>query len=254
MSLSEEMFLKLNKAEMWEMFSNVQSEKLLLDDINTKLVSAVKKLDEFEAKNTLLETRVLALEGEMTIVKKCNNLLKTELTKVEKRRLMDSQYDRLENVEVAGIPESVEDEKLEEAVIAVAGSIGVTIKPRDIAACHRLRGGATIIRLVNRKDADSLFGKANRLKDKDLVAILGEAHPSVYINQNLCPELKSMRWKSKVLKRAGHVAFYGCNRRGPYVQRVEKGVKTQVFVDGDLSQFLPEGTSLNSVLYPPVDE
>ena len=58
-----------------------------------------------------------------------------------------------------------------------------------------------------------------------------------------------MRWKTKKLKEAGLIAFYGTSRRGPYIQRETKGNKYHVFVDSDLSQFLAEGQALDDILH-----
>ena len=135
-------------------------------------------------------------------------------------------------------------------MIGIAKSIGVDLKPSDIAACHRMpRGKDTIARFVNRKDADSLFSNANKLKGKDLSSILGSTHQPVFINPNLCPELKNVRWKTKKLKEAGRVTFYGSNRRVPFVQLEQKGTRYQVFVNSDITCYLDEGQSLDSVMY-----
>ena len=201
MSLTEAMFTKLTKLESWELYQKLQSEKNgTLDEISKKLDEAINKTIELEAKNDLLETRMLAVEGELSIAKACNVALKDGLIAFERKQIQANQYDRLENVEIAGIPAEVDDDKLEEVVIGIAKSIGVGLKPRDIAACHRMpRGKDTIARFVNRKDADALFSNANKLKGKDLSSILGPTHQPVYINPNLCPDLKNMRWKTRKL-------------------------------------------------------
>lgn len=251
MSLTEEMFLKLNKNEAWELFRTLQTEKSdTLDEINKNLGDAIKKMGELETKNIHLETRILAVEGELSVAKTCSRALKEGLINLERKAIQANQYDRLENVEIVGISEDVKPEALEETVIGIAKAIGVDLKPRDFAACHRMpRGKDTIARFVNRKDVDSLFAKCSQLKNKDLSPVLGPSHSVVYINPNLCPELKNMRWKTKKLKEAGLVAFYGTSRRGPYVQREPKGDKYHVFVDCDLHQFLKDGQELDQVLY-----
>lgn len=258
MSLTEEMFLKLNKNEAWELFKNLQAEKSdTLDEINKNLGDAIKKMGELETKNALLESRMLAVEGELGITKACNRALKEGLINFEKKSIQSNQYDRLENIEIVGIPEDVKPEKLEETVIGIAKAIGVDLKPRDFAACHRMpRGKDTIARFVNRKDVDLLFANCSKLKDNNLSSVLGPDHRSpVYINPNLCPELRNMRWKTKKLKEAALVAFYGTSRRGPYIQRESKGEKHHVFVDSDLLQFLEVGQELDHVLYgEPADE
>ena len=94
------------------------------------------------------------------------------------------------------------------------------------------------MRFVNRKLADAMFRNAPKLKGLDLSGLLGAAHKPVYVNPNLCPELKSMRWKARKMKEAGNVARFGTNRCRVYVQKVERGEKLQIFTDDDLSEFL----------------
>ena len=51
---------------------------------------------------------------------------------------MLEQYGRRNNTEVSGIPDSVEDNFLEEKFISVFTSIGIDVKSNDIEACHRI--------------------------------------------------------------------------------------------------------------------
>lgn len=206
---------------------------------------ALKKVGE-------LEVRVVKLESELAISKNANAVLKKEIVKCEKKRRQDNQYDRLENVEISGIPASVEPADLENAVIAVAKEIGVVFSAHDVSACHRLPGDATIVRFPSRRHADALFRNARKLKGLDLSVQLGRDHPAVYINPNLCPEFRSMRWKAKRLKDEGLVAFYGTSRRGVYVLKEQGGDKHFVDVDSDLDEFLGD-KKLNEVLYPDAD-
>ena len=57
MYLTEAMFTKLKS---WELYQKLQSEKNgTLDEISKKLDEAINKTIELEAKNDLLETRML---------------------------------------------------------------------------------------------------------------------------------------------------------------------------------------------------
>lgn len=237
--MTKEMFMNLTKEQSWDLFRNLKELVTKFDEINKKLDTLPK-----------LETRVTELEAALVVSQNASALLKTELIKERRSNIQRSQYGRLEHVEISGIPPTVMDGgDLESAVIGVAGKIGVKIKKSDIAACHRLRGERqdTIVRFPNRKFADRLFANASKLKGEDLTEVLGANSP-VYINVSLSPELKRMRWVAKRMKSAGHVEKFGTNRRGVYVQQGD-GEKHQVFVDSDLDRFLPEGISLQSVLF-----
>ena len=131
----------------------------------------------------------------------------------------------------------------------MAKEIGVVFSSRDVSACHRLPSDSTIIRFPSRKHADALFANAKKRKNKDLSAHLGAGHSPVYVNANLSPEFRAMRWKAKRIKEEGLVSFFGTSRRGVFVQRTQGGDKTFVYVDSDFDEFL-EDKSLNEVLYP----
>ena len=237
--MTEEMFMRLTKEQTWELFKGLQEFVAKFDEIQEKLEHI-----------PILEARVTALEASLAVSQNTSSLLKTELIKEKKSNLQRSQYGRLENVEISGIPASIKDDDLEQTVVSIAEKIGVKIKKRDIAACHRLRGERkdTIVRFPNRKFVDSLFANAAQLKGKDLSETLGANHPPVYINSSLTPELKRMRWVAKRMKIAGLVERYGTNRRGVYVQAAAEGERYHIFVDSDLDGFL-DGVSLHTVLY-----
>ena len=231
MALTESMFNKLNKNEMWKVYEESITVKNDIKDIKTdttKLLEAMGKL----------EARVEVLEGELAVSKNCNSLLKNEVSRLDRLRLRDNQYGRLENLEISGIPK-VEGEEtyLEEKVMAVAREAGVNLAPDDISACHRLKNADfTIVRFVNRKHADKLWANSSNLKGKDMSDFLGVGHPKVYINPNLTPEFRSMRWKARKFKEAGMVEFYGANRQGAYVQKSKGGKKISVELEEDLAQ------------------
>ena len=51
---------------------------------------------------------------------------------------MSEQYSWRNNIELAGIPNSIRDNVLEETIINICKENGIDISPMDIEACHRL--------------------------------------------------------------------------------------------------------------------
>ena len=51
---------------------------------------------------------------------------------------MSQQYSRRNNIELAGIPNSIKDNVLEETIINICKEHGIDISPMDIEACHKL--------------------------------------------------------------------------------------------------------------------
>ena len=233
MEINKDVFDKMSKNDIWELFNKLQAERISLDEIKSDTSATLAKFD-------VLEARVEVLESELAITKNANSLFKKEIGRLEKKVLADNQYGRQENVEINGIPAKHNDSDLEDIVIGIASEIGVELEACDISACHRLGGarGDVIVRFVNRKAADAMFRNASKLKGLDLSPLIGNNHSPVYVNPNLSPELKSIRWKAKKLKEAGKIARFGTSKRGVYVQEEERGAKIQVYIDDDLLQFL----------------
>ena len=243
--IDQESFNRMSRDQMWELFNVLQKDRSVLNDIKSDTSATLEKI-------TGLEKRVTQLESEVSVLKNANSLLVKEKSRMESKVLQDNQYHRLENIEISGIPKNVIDYELIDTVIGIASDIDVELAPADISACHRLgKGdksrGDVIVRFVNRQAADHMFANAKKLKGIDLSDLLGPNHPHVYVNANLSPELKAMRWKAKKMKEAGLIARFGASRRGVYIQTEDSGTKRFVFVDGDLEPFLG-GKSLSEVL------
>ena len=72
------------------------------------------------------------------------------------------QYCRRNNLEITGVPDNVEEEKLEEKVIEIA---------QDIEACHRVEksknNSKKTIRFINRKYAKKAFLNRKGLRNID---------------------------------------------------------------------------------------
>ena len=89
------------------------------------------------------------------------------------------QYGRRNNIEITGIPESVENEKLEETVVEVLNKINLNVSNNNIEACQRLgkqknKPRKTIIRFVNRKFAKKALLNRKGLKHAVASALLFE--------------------------------------------------------------------------------
>ena len=105
---------------------------------------------------------------------------------------MGDQYNRRESFEIAGIPENVADDKLEEEVIQICNEAGVKVhgnelSKTDICAVHRLKDKkTTIVRVMNRKFSRSAKINSKNLKGSNRYG----RNTGLYINDNFCPEFK----------------------------------------------------------------
>ena len=115
------------------------------------------------------------------------------------------QYGRRNNIEIIGIPECVENEKLEETVVEVLNKIDLNVSNNDIEACHRLgkqknKPRKTIIRFVNGKFAKKAILNRKGLKHADTSSLGLDSH-KVFINENLTRANSKIAFHSRSLKR-----------------------------------------------------
>lgn len=164
--------------------------------------------------NSLKEEIINRLQEENKLLKEDINHLKQDLNEknqliidMEKDIIDVQQYIRRNNVEIIGIPSTINEKDLEKKVIEIAGSLDVSITNNDIEACHRLKDRKgkkdkrTIVRFVNRKVCDELHQNKKKLKSNSVKERLKELdiNNCIYINNNLCPYNKYLWGKCKQL-------------------------------------------------------
>ena len=91
-------------------------EKNIIDNLINVNKKLSEKLEDLEFVNDKLVSRVATLE---------------------RNHWQNAQYQRRNNVEIVGIPASVNDNDLEESVCGIFKAIDVNVKPEEVEACHR---------------------------------------------------------------------------------------------------------------------
>ena len=100
--------------------------------------------------------------------------LNEEIYYMDRKIIENNQYARRESIIISGIPDNVKQNKLEETVLHILHSIGLTsLTSYNISACHRLmkksndrHPAQTIIRFTNRKIVNFCLENRNRLFDQ----------------------------------------------------------------------------------------
>ena len=156
-------------------------------------------IEQLTKENILLKSELSSLQEK--------DQKKTKLITLLEKDVVDlQQYIRRNNVEICGIPDSIEQKDLEQTVIKIAESIGVDVYEDDIEACHRLKSKnsvpqKTIVRFVNRRTCEALHTNKFKLKEtkskKNLAKI--DLKGNIYINANLSPYNRFLWGKCKKL-------------------------------------------------------
>ena len=143
-----------------ENITNLETKLLSRFDALTKKLLNVKDaiVKNLQAENEHLREIVRNLETKVTSIKINQNMLE--------------QYRRRNNIEVSGIPDSVEDNCLEEKNISLFTSIRIDVKSNDIEACHKIgksrnSSKKTIVRFTNKKFSKQVLYNRKKLKSID---------------------------------------------------------------------------------------
>ena len=138
-ALTEESLNKLNKPDLVALVVSLQSK---MDSVNSDLVAELRKMREgFDQ-----------MKSDLSVTKKVNTLLSERLQIIEKQCWSNAQYSRRKCLEISGIPSSVSDNDLQDAVYKAITKTGVKVSDKDIEDCHRIcKRGTTIIKFCKRE-------------------------------------------------------------------------------------------------------
>ena len=101
---------------------------------------------------------------------KCNKL-EAKIVKLETKQNSLAQYGRRNNTVISGIPDSIDDNNLENTAISMVSNINVNIEENDIKLCHRFgkpdatsKSKKTIVLLTGKISIKFLKIKRNLMK------------------------------------------------------------------------------------------
>ena len=129
------------------------------------------------------------LEAELAVNKRVNSELCRRIVTMEHQCWTNGQYSRRECLEMAGIPQQIDDKNLEKKVLSIFQKIGCTIGPTFIDDCHQLgkNNDRVIVKCTCRKDCKQIFEVKKDLKDINMDDLDLPRGTKIYINQSLCP-------------------------------------------------------------------
>ena len=163
------------------------------DSIADRIVSELKQENAtLKAENSNLKKRLDDQHAKIVELQKQSRAMQIEYES-DINRL--DQYSRRSNIEIAGIPDSVDEKDLEEKVLEILKEIDVKVASDEVEACHRLfrpRGvkgpRRTIVRFVNRKKAEKIMLNKKNLKNINKKKL--GLPDNIYVNYSLCRDYR----------------------------------------------------------------
>ena len=143
-------------------------------DLYAKFTALQLRVDNLEEVCENQDQRIQELEAEVAIGKQVRKTIHDNLDKLRHdneetydRTIRNEQYAKRETIEIHGIPTTVLDKKLEDAVIDICEMIGEEVYPEDFQAVHRMPNGKTVVaRFISRKQKHNVIRKRVKLDKK----------------------------------------------------------------------------------------
>ena len=150
-----------------------------MESANNEILHQVRQLNQ----------KFSQLESEDSIVKQANSLLLKRLVDMERQCWANAQYSRRECLEVVGIPDSVQNNELEDKVLTIFKKIGSEVSPRDIESCHRLKkdNDRVTVKFSGRKDCEQIMSVKKDLKHLKMQEVGLPGNCLIFINTSLYP-------------------------------------------------------------------
>ena len=133
------------------------------------------------------------LNSDLAIQKTVYCNLKKKVKSLEIQISKDEWYNRRNCIEFSGIPDPIDDDKLEDTIIEACKDINIAVSEMGIDDCHRIpvRRNATnvsnrvIVKFVNCKHAESILSKTFTLSSTGFSRL--NINNKLYVNTSLCP-------------------------------------------------------------------
>ena len=179
-------------------------------DISKKLLEITSKIGSLVKKNEEVTSHVSVAQNASNVLQEVYNTTSSKRVELERQHRKLDQYSRRECLDFSGIPGSVAPKDLESFILHLLQKIGIDLDESRIVACHRLgKTDRTIVKFLNRKDAENVYLNKRTLKDIDISCCLSDGiqdkndittgsqsdwregglsrKRNIFISQNLCP-------------------------------------------------------------------
>ena len=115
-----------------ELIDKVLSFEDFKNDINAKFSELNDRFNHFQAKYEMVNSN-------MSISRRCNELLIERITQLERNNLNNAQYNRRKTLEINPVLYDIADDVIEQSVCQALSLTGISVEPDDLQACHRMR-------------------------------------------------------------------------------------------------------------------
>ena len=177
---------------------------------------------------------------------KCGTL-ENKVVTLEQNLNSLGQYGRKNNLVLAGIPESIPDNHLENTVSSILSDIGVSIQSEEIEACHRFgktdrktKSKKTIVRFVNKKHCKKALLNKKKLSNINNGKFKFNAETKLYINENLTSMNDSIAFNCRKVNRSNIIHTFYTRDRILHIKQEESSKPFNIFHISKLHELFPD--------------
>ena len=215
-----------------ELTDEVLSLENFKNDINMTFSELNDRFNDFESKYEMVNSN-------LSITRRCNDLLLERITQLERNNLNNAQYTRRETLKINPVPSDIADDVLEQSVCQALSLTGISVEPDDLQACHRMRKkDRIIIKFKCRKQKHHVLLNRKTLQNKSLDLTQLKFSRKLFINESMCHENHQLANKCCQLKSVRKIHstwFYNSTLQ---VKLVENGPIHKIFHPTDIEKIL----------------
>lgn len=212
--------------------------------LSSKYDHLLSLITESNNENHQLKSKILLLEKSVNIKEKTINDLEAKIV------ILD-QYSRNKNIEIHGIP-SADGENCKSIVTKIAKELNINLLDSDVDVAHRLKLNHTnkqmpiIVQFTSRSIRDTFINKKRLTITNKNIANL-QIGATIYINENLNSETKSLLWQARNKGRENNYKYIWCRNSKIFVRKADNSPIKVILRKEDLSLIIPETTNGSGV-------
>ena len=147
------------------------------------------KFSELNDRFNNFEAKYEVVNSNLSIARRCNDLLIERKTQLERSNQNNAQYTRRETLEINSVPSDITDDALEQSVCYELSLTGILVEPDDLQGCHHMRKkDRVIIKFKCRKQKHRVLLNHKTLENKSLDLMQLKFSGKLFVNESMCHE------------------------------------------------------------------
>ena len=215
-----------------ELIDEVLSLENFKNDINVRFSELNDRFNDIEAKYEMVNSN-------LSIARRCNDLLLERITQLERNNLINAQYTRRETLEIKPVPSDIADDVLEQSMCQTLSLTGISVETDNLQACHRMRKkDRVIIKFKCRKQKHRVLLSCETLQNRSLDLTQLKFSGKLFVNERMCHENHQLVYKCRQWKSARKIYSTWFYNSTLHMKLLENGPIHKIFHPTDIEKVL----------------